>query len=121
MPKMKDYQNEEPDSNAGIGYCDIEDIVYNRSKAVLFLPCKKTMGTEELAKLYFAKVFPHYGIPRKIISNRDPRITLQLAKNICTKLGIQQNISTAYHLQTDGQSECTNQTLETYLRIFCNE
>ena len=79
------------------------------------------MGPEELAKLYFKQVFPHYGVPKKIISDRDPRLTSQLAKDICTEIGIQQNVSTAYHPQTDGQSERTNQTLETYLRIFCNE
>jgi hypothetical protein len=39
------------------------------SKAVLFIPCKETMGTNELAKLYFKEVFPHYGIPKKIISD----------------------------------------------------
>ena len=91
------------------------------SKAVLFIPCKEAMGTNELVKLYFTKVFPHYGIPKKIIFDRDPRLTSQFAKEICKELGIQQNISTAYHPQTDGQSERTNQTLETYLRIFCNE
>ena len=79
------------------------------------------MGTKELAKLYFKQVFPHYGIPKKIISDWDPRLTSQLTKNICTKIGIQQNVSTAYHPQTDAQSEWTNQTLETYLRIFCNK
>ena len=79
------------------------------------------METEDLAKIYYSKVFPHFGIPSKIISDRDPRLTLKLEQDICAELGIQQNISTAYHPQTDGQSERTNQTVETYLRIFCNE
>jgi len=65
--------------------------------------------------MYFTKVFPHYGIPKKIISDRDPQLTSQFAREICKELGVQQNISTAYHPQTDGQSERTNQTLETYL------
>src|SRR5258708_17586580 len=89
------------------------------SKAVIFIPCKETMGTEERAKQYFKWVFPHYGIPNKIISDRDPWVMSDLAKAICKEGNIQQNISTAYHPQTDGQSERTNQTLETYLRIFC--
>jgi hypothetical protein len=42
---------------------------HNCSKAVLLSPCKETMGIEDLAKLYFNKVFPHYGIPQKIISD----------------------------------------------------
>ena len=79
------------------------------------------MGTEDLAKIYYSKVFPHFRIPFKIISDRDPRLTSKLAQDICTKLGVQQNISTTYHPQTDRQSKRTNQTVETYLRIFCNE
>jgi hypothetical protein len=78
---------------------------HNCSKAVLFIPCKEKMGTKELAEIYFKEVFPQYGIPRKIISNRDLRIMSQLVKDICTKIGIQQNISTVYHPQTNGQSE----------------
>jgi len=79
------------------------------------------MGTEDLAQIYFLKVFPHYGIPNKIISNRDPQLTSKLAKEICQITKIDQNISTAYYPQTDKQSKRTNQTLETYLWIFCNE
>jgi transposase InsO family protein len=79
------------------------------------------MTTEDLAQLYFERVFPSYGIPIKIISDRDPRLTSILAKEICKEAKIDQNISTTYHPQTDGQSERTNQTLEMYLQIFCNE
>jgi hypothetical protein len=105
-----------------LGYDSVLTITdHDCSKAALLFPCKEAMGTEELAKIYFNKVFPNYGIPKKIISNRDPRLTSQLAKEICKITSINQNISTAYHPQTDGQSERTNQTLETYLRIFCNE
>src|SRR5713226_5143153 len=88
------------------------------SKAVIFIPCKETMGMEELAKQYFKWVFPHYGIPNKIISDRDPWVMSDLTKAICEG-NIWQNISTAYHPQTDGQLEQTNQMLETYLQIFC--
>ena len=79
------------------------------------------MRIEDLAKIYYSKVLPHFGIPSKIISDSDPRLTSKLAHNICAELGVQQNISTAYHPQTDGQSERTNKTVETYLRIFCNK
>ncbi len=74
---------------------------HNCSKAVLFIPCKETMRTGELAKEYFLKVFPHFGISDKIISDRDPWLTSELAKAICKEGDIQQNISTTYHLQTD--------------------
>jgi hypothetical protein len=76
--------------------------------------------TEEVAELYGKNVFPHYGIPRKVISNQDTRFTGRFTTTLCAKLGIKQNLSTAYHPQTDGQSERTNQWLEQYLRIFGN-
>ena len=90
------------------------------SKAAIFLACKETITAEEVAKLYARNVFPHYGIPGKIISDHDPRFTGDFFKNLCASLGINQNLSTVYHPQTDGQSERTNRWLEQYLRIFGN-
>jgi hypothetical protein len=90
------------------------------SKAMVFIPCKETDGTEKMVELYTQHVVPHYGIPNKIISDRDPRLTAELFKELCKAFGVRRNMSTAYHPQTDGQSERTNQTLETFLRIFCN-
>jgi hypothetical protein len=57
-------------------------------------------------------IIPHYGIPKKIISDQDPRLTSKYATELCHLLDIKQNISTAYHPQTDGASERTNQSLE---------
>ena len=88
------------------------------SKASIFIPCNKTINAEQTAKLYATYVLPHYGLPRHIISDRDPRFTFMFSRELCRALGITQNISTAYHPQTDGQSERTNQRLEQYLRIF---
>ena len=66
-------------------------------------------------------VYPRYGILAKVITNRDTRFTSKFAKEQCDALQIKKNISTAYHPQTDGQSERTNQFLETYLRFYCEE
>jgi hypothetical protein len=93
---------------------------HNCSKVALFFPCKETITTEEVAELYGKLVFPHYRIPYKVISDRDPRFTGRFTTILCAKLGIKQNLSTMYHPQTDGQSERTNQWLEQYLRIFRN-
>ena len=65
-------------------------------------------------------MFWYYGLPQKIISDRDPRFTSKFARELCRLLGIKQNISTAYHPRTDRQSEQTNQWLKTYLRFFVN-
>src|SRR6266404_1931298 len=86
----------------------------------LFLPCSETITAEGVASLYMRHVFKRFGLPTKIISDRDTRFTFRFAKDLCCCLGITQNISTAYHLRTDGQSECTNQWLEQYLRFWTN-
>src|SRR5487761_1339764 len=64
-------------------------------------------------------IFPHYVIPKKVITDRDTCFTSNFFRELCCILGVKQNISTAYHPQTDGQSERTNQSLEQYLRLFC--
>jgi hypothetical protein len=90
------------------------------SKAAKFLPCKKTIDGQGVAKLYFRHIFPLFGIPKRIISDRDPRFTSHFAKAVCNATGIKQNLSTAFHPRTDGQSERMNQWVETYLRQFAN-
>ena len=99
-------------------YDTILTITDTFSKASIFIPCNETVNAEQTAKLYATHVLPHYRLPHRIISNRDPRFTSVFSRELCRTLGISQNISTAYHPQTDGQSERTNQHLEQYLRIF---
>ena len=89
------------------------------SKASIFLPCNETIDSEGVAQLYLTHVLPHYGLPKKIISDRDPWFTSRFGKELCHLLDIRQNISTAYHPQTNGASERANQSLEQYLRMFC--
>ena len=91
------------------------------TKAAIFIPCQETITAEGVAMLYLRWVYPRYGIPAKVITNRDTRFTSKFAKGLCDALQIKQNISTAYHPQTDGQSERTNQFLETYLCFYCEE
>ena len=90
------------------------------TKAVILLPCKETMGSEEIVELLKDRAFPYIGIPMRVISDHDPRFTSSLFKELYKALGVWQNISTAYHPQTDGQSEWTNQLMEDLLCIFYN-
>ena len=99
-------------------YNTILTITDTFSKASIFIPCNETINAKQTAKLYATYVLPHYGLPHCIISDRDPCFTSMFSRELCRALGITQNISTAYHPQTDGQSERTNQRLEQYLRIF---
>ena len=67
------------------------------TKMVLFIPCSETITAEGVARLYLHHVFKHFGLPLKIISDRDTRFTSKFAKELCRRLGISQNISMAYH------------------------
>lgn len=90
------------------------------TKAVILVPCQEDMGAEVIAELFKDQVFPYTGIPTKLISDWDMHFTSSWFKELCQMLGVAQNLSTAYHPQTDRQSERTNQTMEGLLRIFCN-
>jgi transposase InsO family protein len=87
------------------------------TRAALFLPCTTNVTGEGIAKLYLDNVYRWFGIPSKIISDRDPRFTSHFSTSLCQRLGIDRNISTAYHPQTDGLSERKNQWVEQYLRF----
>ena len=93
---------------------------YDCTKAVVLLPCKEDMGLLDIAKLYLERVFPFAGLPEKVISDRDPRFTFKIFKEVCELLEVKQNIGSTYHPQTDGQSKKTNQYVETALWIFGN-
>ena len=85
------------------------------SRAVIFLPCTTNISRPGIAQLYLDHIYQWFVLPTKIISNRDPRFTSHFRKAITKKLGIQQNLSTAFHLQTDRLSEWKNQWVEQYL------
>jgi len=88
------------------------------SKAAKFIPCTTTITGEGVATLYLRHLVPWFGVPRKIISDRDPRFVSRFTKELCRLLDIQQNVSTAFHPRTDGASERANQWLEQYLRLW---
>ena len=75
------------------------------TKMALFIPCSETITAEGVARLYLHQVFKRFGLPLKVISDRDTRFTSKFAKELCRRLGISQNISTAYHPRMDGQSK----------------
>ena len=90
------------------------------TKMAVFLPCHESIDAEGVAQLYFDHIFPRFGVPSKIITDRDPRFTSQFMNELCKQLRIEQNTSTPYHPRTDGQSERTNQWLKQYLRFWVN-
>ncbi|GJY69599.1 putative reverse transcriptase domain-containing protein [Tanacetum coccineum] len=77
---------------------------------------KETDSTEKLMRLYMKEIVARHGIPVSIISDRDSHFTSRVWQSFHKALGMQLNLSTAYHPQTDGQSERTIQTLKDMLR-----
>jgi hypothetical protein len=98
------------------GYDAIWVIVDRLTKSAHFLPIKETYSMEKLARLYIDEVVTRHGVPLSIVSDRDSRFTSTFWKSLQRELGTQLKMSTAYHPQTDGQSERTIQTLEDMLR-----
>nr|GEZ40080.1 putative reverse transcriptase domain-containing protein [Tanacetum cinerariifolium] len=76
----------------------------------------ETNSMDKLAKIYLKEVVTRHGIPVSIISDRDPRFASNFWRSLQNALGTRLDVSTAYHLKTDGQDERTIQTLEDMLR-----
>ncbi|GJR09054.1 putative reverse transcriptase domain-containing protein [Tanacetum coccineum] len=91
-------------------------IVDRLIKSAHFLPMKETDSMEKLMRQYLKEVVSRHGVPVSIISDRDSKFTSHFWKSLNEALGTQLDMSTAYHPQTDGQSERTIQTLEDMLR-----
>src|SRR5229473_1175656 len=83
----------------------------------MFLPCSITITGPGIAALYLKHIYPWFGLPKKVIMDRDPWFTSHFGQALSTQIGAQQNISTAFHPRTDGLSEQKNQWVEQYLRI----
>ncbi|GJW42248.1 putative reverse transcriptase domain-containing protein [Tanacetum coccineum] len=100
------------------GYNTIWVIVDRITKSAIFTPIRKTDSMEKLARMYLKEVVTRHGIPVLIICDRDPRFASNFWRSLQKALGTNLDMSTAYHPQTDGQSERTIQTLEDMLRAF---
>ncbi|KAL0381884.1 UNVERIFIED_CONTAM: Transposon Ty3-I Gag-Pol polyprotein [Sesamum latifolium] len=91
-------------------------IVDRLTKFAHFLPIRQNDSLDKLAELYISEVVKLHGIPTSIVSDRDPRFTSHFWGSLHRALGTKLHFSTAFHPQTDGQSERTIQTLEDMMR-----
>ena len=89
------------------------------TKGVILCPTKKTITAEGIASLFFHKVFLHFGLFDKVISDRGPQFASSFARELGKLLHYDLSLSTTYHPQSDSETERVNQEVETYLRIFC--
>ncbi|RVW89664.1 Transposon Ty3-G Gag-Pol polyprotein [Vitis vinifera] len=91
-------------------YCD------RLTKSAHFLPMKVNFSMDRLASLYIKEIVRMHGVPISIVSDRDPRFTSRFWHSLQKALGTKLSFSTAFHPQTDGQSERVIQVLEDLLR-----
>ena len=119
-PNMKPFTQIAMDLIMGLPQVNGKDAIlmivdHRYSRAAIFVPCSTTITGPGITQLYLKHVYPWFGLPSRVISDRDPRFTSQSRKALIMKLGINRNISTAFHPQTDGLSERKNQWVEQYL------
>jgi len=90
------------------------------TKMTHFIPCSKSTSAPEFAQMFVSHIIRLHGLPDSIVSDRGSIFTSNFWSTLAAILKIDPCKSTAFHPQTDGQTERMNQTLEAYLRIFCN-
>ncbi|MBW0483154.1 hypothetical protein O181_022869 [Austropuccinia psidii MF-1] len=94
-------------------------IVERVSKSVIFLACHKEDKSIDTALSFWNNIITTCGVPKIIISDKDPKFTSEFWTNLYDILGTITSFSTAYHEQTDGLVERMIQTIEDIIRRFC--
>ena len=91
-------------------------VIVNRfSKMAHFVPCKKTITNEDMTKLFIDNIYRYHGLPDDIVSDRGPQFVSKFWQSLFKILQVEIKLSSAFHPQTDGQTEWVNQVLEQYL------
>lgn len=110
-----------PPSMHGRTACDSVLVVVDRySKMVSLTPCRSTIDAPGLGQIILEKIVARFGAPKSIVSDRGSIFTSAYWGALCSYLATRRLFSTAFHPQTDGQTERMNQTLECYLRCYVN-
>ncbi|KIN98770.1 hypothetical protein M404DRAFT_31093 [Pisolithus tinctorius Marx 270] len=102
------------------GYSAILMVVDHLSKQAVFIPTHDSVTSAELAKLFLTHVFSKHGVPANVTSNRGPEFVSHFFCSLGKALDMCLHFTSGYHPEGDGQTERTNQTLEQYLRVYCN-
>jgi hypothetical protein len=107
-----------PSRYKGREYNSILTIVDRYTKMAIFLLAEETMDAVDFAEMFYNEIECRFGPPTGIVSDRDSRITSQFWSDVCYHSIVKRKLSTAFHPQTNGQSEALNRIVEGYLRAF---
>ena len=102
------------------GFDTVFVVIDRLSKQPISTPCFKTTTAEDMARMFIDRVYRYYGPPQTIVSDRGPQFVSRFWTEFCRILGIRLKLSTAFHPQTDGQTEIMNQYMDQRLRPFVN-
>ena len=103
------------------GHDGIWTIIDRFRKQVHFIPVKNNINAKQMARLFIQHIFKNNGLPQSIIGDRDPRTTSLFWRALFDNLGTKLKFSSAYHPQTDGQSEIANLTILDMLKCYAHE
>ncbi len=102
------------------GYDAIIVVVDKLTKMAHFIPTTTNVSATQVATLFMNEIVRYHGLPSSIVSDRDARFTSSFWKSLWKLCGTKLNMSTAFHPETDGQTERMNRTLEQMLRSYVN-
>ena len=95
-------------------------IVDQLTKQAIFIPAHNTIMFVDVACLFILHVFSKHSVPSHVISDRSLEFVSNFFRSLGTALDMQLHFTSGYHPKDDEQTECTNQTLEQYLYVYCN-
>lgn len=112
-----DFIGKLPESD---GYNAILVIVDRLTKMGIFIPTTTKCSAEDFADLFFRHVYSKHGLPDRLVTDRGSLFTSKFWRTIARMIELDHRYSSAYHPQTDGQTEIVNQWLEQYIRMYVN-
>jgi hypothetical protein len=112
-----DFITDLPPSNS---FDSIFVVVDRFTKMAHFIPCKKTSSSKDTARFFLDNVYRYHGLPDDIVSDRGTQFVSKFWRSLFEILKVNIKLSSAFHPQTDGQTERVNQVLEQYLRCTIN-
>jgi hypothetical protein len=112
-----DFKSFPPDKQ---GYDNIAVFIDRLSKEAISIPCTKEATAKDLAEMFYTHVYRHHNVPESIVSDRGPQFISAFWNAFCGLIGTKVKLSTAYHPETDGQTEIMNQYIDQRLRPYVN-
>src|SRR5260221_783100 len=100
------------------GYNAVLMVVDHLSKQIHAIPTVTSLDSAGVTRLFLEHIWHHHRLPEEVISDCRSAFISNFSHKLAALLGVKLTPSTSYHLQTDGQTECMNQEIEAYLRVF---